>query len=458
MNFLVCLLALVSSAFAAAPPYGQLSVSGTKLKGSNGQNVQLRGLSLFWSQWMGQYYNAGTVQALKCSWNANLVRAAMGVDQGGYLTDPTGQMNMVDSVVKAAIDQGIYVIIDWHAHDNYQSQAVSFFSQMAKKYAGVPNVIYETFNEPLGVSWKENLVPYHTAVIKAIRQFDTKNVIILGTPTWSQDVDVASQSPITGQSNLMYTLHYYAGSHKADLRSKAQTAINNGLPIFVTEYGTVNADGNGGVDTASSNEWWTFLNQNSISHANWAVEDKNEGAAVFVPGTPGTLAAVGSDSNLTPSGKLVKSILKAANSGVSCSGSSGSSGGAGSATTKAPAATKAGATTKATATTKAAASSSSKKLAVAPVINHNWSDGFQVDFVSLIMIQRLFALLPSLMLLNLDKAWSTLGTWSLALTKTNYLVGLKLTLELNTETLESALKEPTVLCHQLALFLMAIAR
>uniref|UniRef100_A0A915EFR0 Glycoside hydrolase family 5 domain-containing protein n=1 Tax=Ditylenchus dipsaci TaxID=166011 RepID=A0A915EFR0_9BILA len=102
----------------------------------------------------------------------------------------------------------------------------------------------------------------------------------------------------------MYTLHYYAGSHKADLRSKAQTAINNGLPIFVTEYGTVNADGNGGVDTASSNEWWSFLNKNSISHANWAVEDKNEGAAVFVPGTPGTLAAVGSDSNLTPSGKL----------------------------------------------------------------------------------------------------------------------------------------------------------
>uniref|UniRef100_A0A915E714 Endoglucanase n=1 Tax=Ditylenchus dipsaci TaxID=166011 RepID=A0A915E714_9BILA len=346
MNFLVCLLALVSSAFAAAPPYGQLSVSGTKLKGSNGQNVQLRGLSLFWSQWMGQFYNAGTVQALKCSWNANLVRAAMGVDQGGYLTDPTGQMNMVDSVVKAAIDQGIYVIIDWHAHDNYQSQAVSFFSQMAKKYAGVPNVIYETFNEPLGVSWKENLVPYHTAVIKAIRQFDTKNVIILGTPTWSQDVDVASQSPITGQSNLMYTLHYYAGSHKADLRSKAQTAINNGLPIFVTEYGTVNADGNGGVDTASSNEWWTFLNQ--------------------------TLS-------LMPIG-LWKTKMREL-PGVSCSGSSGSSGGAGSATTKAPAATKAGATTKATATTKAAASSSSKKLAVAPVINHNWSDGFQVDFV-----------------------------------------------------------------------------
>uniref|UniRef100_A0A915E9S4 Endoglucanase n=1 Tax=Ditylenchus dipsaci TaxID=166011 RepID=A0A915E9S4_9BILA len=363
MNSLLCLLALVPTVFSAAPPYGQLSVSGSKLKGSNGQNVQLRGMSLFWSQWMGQYYTAGTVQALKCSWNANLVRAAMAVDQGGYLTDPTGQMNLVDTVVKAAIDQGIYVIIDWHAHDNYQSQAVTFFGQMAQKYAGVPNVIYETFNEPLGVSWKDNLVPYHTAVIKAIRQYDTKNVIILGTPTWSQDVDVASQSPITGQSNLMYTLHYYAGTHKADLRSRAQTAINNGLPIFVTEYGTVNADGNGGVDNSSSTEWWNFLNQNSISHANWAVEDKNEGAAV-------------SDSNLTPSGQLVKSVLKAANSGVSCSGGS-----APSATTIASVTSKAGATTKAASATTQASSSTSKKLTVAPVINHNWSDGFQVDFV-----------------------------------------------------------------------------
>ncbi|KAI1710639.1 cellulase (glycosyl hydrolase family 5) domain-containing protein [Ditylenchus destructor] len=282
------------------------------------QNVQLRGMSLFWSQWMDKYYNAGTVQALKCSWNTNVVRAAMAVDQGGYLTNASAQLSNVNAVVQAAINQGIYVIIDWHAHDNYQSQAVQFFGQMAQKYAGVPNVLYETFNEPLQVSWTGNLVPYHTAVIKAIRQYDKKNIIIVGTPTWSQDVDVASQNPITGQTNIMYTLHYYAGTHKQDLRNKAQTAINNGLPIFVTEYGTVNADGNGGVDSASTQAWWDFLDQNMISYANWAVEDKSEGAAAFIPGTPATVAGVSSDSNLTPSGKMVKAKYKSQSNGVSC--------------------------------------------------------------------------------------------------------------------------------------------
>nr|ACJ60676.1 beta-1,4-endoglucanase [Ditylenchus destructor] len=396
---LLAVLLNISASFAADPPYGQLSVSGKNLKGANGQNVQLRGMSLFWSQWMDKYYNADTVQALKCSWNTNIVRAAMAVDQGGYLTNASAQLNNVNAVVLAAINQGIYVIIDWHAHDNYQSQAVQFFSQMAQKYAGVPNVLYETFNEPLQVSWTGNLVPYHTAVINVIRQYDKKNVIILGTPTWSQDVDVASQNPITGQTNIMYTLHYYAGTHKQDLRNKAQTALNNGLPIFVTEYGTVNADGNGGVDSASSQAWWDFLDQNMISYANWAVEDKAEGAAAFIPGTPATVAGVSSDSNLTPSGQIVKAKYKSQSNGVSCSG--GSNGG-GSATTVGPVATtttgtgptttakvpsgqtttKAPATTTkspAVTTTKSPSGGANGKLNAEAVMSSSWNGGMQIN-------------------------------------------------------------------------------
>uniref|UniRef100_A0A915EIN3 Endoglucanase n=1 Tax=Ditylenchus dipsaci TaxID=166011 RepID=A0A915EIN3_9BILA len=246
----------MSSAVSTAPPYGQLSVSGPNSRDPTVRMCNSEACLCFGVNGLA----STTLQALfkpSMLMERQLVRAAMGVGEtGGYLTDPTGQTNLVNTVVKAAIDQECHY---------------------------------------------------------------------LGTPTWSQDVDVASQSPITGQSNLMYTLHYYAGSHKADLRTKAQTAINNGLPIFVTEYGTVNANGDGGVDSSSSNEWWDFLNQNSISHANWAVEDKNEGAAALVAGTPGTLAGVSSDSNLTPSGQLVKSVLKAASSGVSCTGSIASS-------------------------------------------------------------------------------------------------------------------------------------
>ncbi|KAI1729763.1 cellulase (glycosyl hydrolase family 5) domain-containing protein [Ditylenchus destructor] len=323
MLILFILLVIVYGSLAVDPPYGQLSVSGTNLKGANGDTVALHGMSLYWSQWMGKYWNEDTIKALKCSWNANIVRAAMGVDQGGYLNDSATQENLVETVVNAAIAQGIYVIIDWHADENYQAEAVAFFDKMSKKYAGVPNVLYEDFNEPKQVSWVNDLVPYHKAVIDAIRKNDKDNVIILGTPVWSQNVDEASQAPINGTSckrrkNLIYTLHYYAGTHKQDLRDKASTAIKNGLPIFVTEYGTVNADGDGAVDETSSKAWWDFLDENKISYLNWAISDKDEGASALKSGTPATTDGVSSDANLTDSGKLVKDKYKSQDNGVKC--------------------------------------------------------------------------------------------------------------------------------------------
>uniref|UniRef100_A0A914CKY1 Glycoside hydrolase family 5 domain-containing protein n=1 Tax=Acrobeloides nanus TaxID=290746 RepID=A0A914CKY1_9BILA len=265
-------------------PYGRLAVSEKGIvSAATGQPVQLRGMSLFWSQWMGQFYNADTVQALKCSWNTNVVRAAMGVEQDGYLSNPERELQKVFSVVDAAIANGMYVIVDWHDHNaiNHQSQA-----------------------------------PYHEAVIAAIRANDPDNIIVVGTPNWSQYVDEAANDPITNYKNIAYTLHYYAGTHKQDLRNRATAALNKGLPLFVTEYGTVNADGGGAVDTNESNLWWNFLDENQISYVNWALDDKDEGSAALIPGT--TSQQVGDDSRLTASGRFVKDKYKSQNNGVHC--------------------------------------------------------------------------------------------------------------------------------------------
>nr|CDM79919.1 endoglucanase-2 precursor [Pratylenchus vulnus]CDM79920.1 endoglucanase-2 precursor [Pratylenchus vulnus] len=321
----ICLLPLVSlqfaqSVFGAAPPYGQLSVSNGQLVGSSGSAVVLRGMSLFWSSFSegSPFYTADVVKQLKCNWNANLVRAAMGVEEGsGYLSNQATQMALVETVIQAAIDNGIYVIVDWHDHNaqNHKTQAIDFFKQIAQKYGANPNIIYETFNEPLQVDWASVVKPYHVDVVAAIRAIDSKNVIVLGTPTWSQDVDVAANNPVSG-SNLCYTLHYYAATHKQSLRDKTTAALNTKACIFVTEYGTVSADGNGGVDSTSAQEWWTFLENNKISYANWAVDAKSEGSAALNPGTQPS--QVGSDSVLTASGKLVKDQLKSKSNGVSC--------------------------------------------------------------------------------------------------------------------------------------------
>nr|ABV54446.1 GHF5 endo-1,4-beta-glucanase precursor [Radopholus similis] len=388
MNCLFLLPLFFALAGAADPPYGALSVSGTNLKGSGGQNVALHGMSLFWSQWESEFYNEETVRALKCQWNSNVVRAAMAVEEGGYLSNPSAEQARVEAVINAAISQGIYVIVDWHDHNaqNHGDQAVAFFTAIAQKYGSNPHVLYEIFNEPLQVDWSSVIKPYAERVIAAIRAVDPDNVIIVGTPTWSQDVDVAANSPITGQKNIMYTLHYYAATHKQDLRNKLTTAVNKGLPVFVTEYGTVTADGNGYVDATESQTWWNFLDGLSISYLNWAMDDKDEKSAALTPGS--TSAQVGDSSRWTESGKLVQARLASQNNGVSCSGSAATTTTTRATTTTtrtAATTTRAGATTTTTraptTTTRAAASSGSGSVSAAVSRVNSWEGGSQVNVV-----------------------------------------------------------------------------
>ncbi|MFS1524326.1 cellulase family glycosylhydrolase [Microbulbifer sp. 2304DJ12-6] len=291
-----------------------LSVNGNQIL-IGGQPGSLAGNSYFWSNngWGGEkYYNASTVNWLKSDWNSTLVRAAMGVeDGGGYFEDPAGNEAKVRVVVDAAIANDMYVIIDWHshyAHTHDWSQAINFFKRMASDYGHTNNVIYEIYNEPKQVSWSSDVKPYAESVISAIRAIDPDNLIIVGTPTWSQDVDEASYNPIRGYANIAYTLHFYAGTHGQYLRDKAQTALNNGIALFATEWGTVNADGNGGVNHGETDSWMDFLKSNNISHANWSINDKNEGASALWPGanTGGGWSA----SSLTESGNKVRQIIR----------------------------------------------------------------------------------------------------------------------------------------------------
>ncbi|MBU2996313.1 cellulase family glycosylhydrolase [Cellulophaga baltica] len=292
--------------------HGNLSVSGNRIVDQNNTAVSFAGNSLFWSNttWGGEkFYNSDVVSTLKNDWNTTIVRAAMGVeDYGGYLSDTTNK-DRVTTVVDAAISEGLYVIIDWHSHnaESYQQDAIDFFKEMAIKYGDYPNVIYEIYNEPIYSSWSNDIKPYAEAVISEIRAIDSDNLIIVGTPTWSQDVDVASADPITTSTNIAYTLHFYAGTHGASYRAKAQTALDNGVALMVTEWGTVDASGDGSVNSTATDEWMDFLSENHISHLNWSVNDKSEGASILNSGA--SQYGGWSDSDLTASGLKVKSII-----------------------------------------------------------------------------------------------------------------------------------------------------
>lgn len=309
--FFICTLLVLPITITRAD-VPALTVQGNQIL-SGGVAKSFAGNSFFWSNngWGGErFYTPGTVKWLKDDWRSAFVRAAMGVDEdGGFLDNPEANRARVITLVDAAIANDMYVIIDWHSHlaEDYRAQAISFFEDMATRYGDYNHVIYEIYNEPLRVSWSSIVKPYAEAVIAAIRRVDPDNLIIVGTPAWSQDVDTASKDPITGHNNIAYALHFYAGTHGEFLRDKARTAINNGIALFVTEWGTVNADGNGGVARAETDAWMNLLKSNNISHANWAISDKVEGASALSPGADAT--GGWTDADLTASGVYVKNII-----------------------------------------------------------------------------------------------------------------------------------------------------
>ncbi|GAA0719475.1 hypothetical protein GCM10009430_18580 [Aquimarina litoralis] len=294
--------------------YGRLQVNGSHVTAENGDKISLAGMSLFWSNAGdgGDFYNSQTVNHLADDWQSPIIRAALGVKEAwdggnGYIDNTAAQKAKIRTVIDAAIAKGVYVIIDWHTHaaEVYKDEAVAFFTEMAELYGSNDHVIYEIYNEPINQSWND-VKNYAQEVIAGIRSKDPDNLIIVGSPTWSQDVDQAAANPITGDPNLAYTLHFYANTHKQELRNKALAAMNSGIAIFVTEWGTTDASGNGGYNPQESQVWIDFMIQNNISYVNWTVSHKNEDSCVVSPnqGLQGLL-----NGSLTTSGTFIRNHI-----------------------------------------------------------------------------------------------------------------------------------------------------
>ena len=290
---------------------GQLKVIGTKLSNADGNPITLRGVSTHGIAWFPDFATKSFMQTLRDEWGASIFRIAMYSFEGNdsYVNNPSWNKSKVCELIDAAIELDMYVIVDWHilADSNpqtYQKQAAEFFTYIASAYQKVPNILYEICNEPNGgTSWSGNIKPYANTIIPIIREYSPEAVIIVGTPTWSQDVDAAAADPLSFD-NVMYSLHFYAGTHKSWLRDKADIALSKGLALFATEWGTTDASGNGAVDKTSTDEWLTYLEKNGISWCNWSLCNKSESSALLLASAKsnGTMP----DSSLSESGKYIK--------------------------------------------------------------------------------------------------------------------------------------------------------
>ncbi len=299
---------------------GRLSVSGNQMVNECGNAVQLRGMSTHGPQWFENCYNESSLDALVQDWGIDIYRIAMYVEEGGYVNNPDYWKNWIDNMVDETAKRGIYCMIDWHVLNPGDPNANldasrDFWSYMSAKHNGKKHVLYEIANEPNGVTWP-TVKSYANDIIPRIRANDPNTIIIVGTPTWSQDVDIAAGDPLNFD-NLMYALHFYSGTHTGWLRSKGETALNAGLALFVTEFGTSQASGDGGPFLDETQNWIDWMKNKEISWINWSFADKAEVSAALSPGA----CASGNWNNTSTSGSFIKErILNPADNFVCNSG------------------------------------------------------------------------------------------------------------------------------------------
>ena len=296
--------------------HGQLSVKNGQLVDKSGKGYQLRGMSTHGLTWFPEFVNESAFRTLRDDWNTNVVRLAMYVDEWGngqcYMGNKSGSLELLEKGVDICIKLDMYVIIDWHVLNpgdpsKYTNEAKSFFETVSKRYAKYPNVIYEICNEPNGGAlWSGNIKPYAEKIIPVIRKNAPNSVIIVGTPTWSQEIDKPLSDPLN-YKNVMYAFHFYAATH-AGLRSNVENCVAQGLPVFVSEFGTCDASGGGANDFNETQKWLSYFDKQGISYCNWSICNKDETCSVLRPGT----SANGnwSESDLTENGKWMRNWLK----------------------------------------------------------------------------------------------------------------------------------------------------
>ena len=303
----------------AIEQHGQLSVCGTKLCDAAGEPVQLKGMSTHGLQWHGDCVNDASLDALAGDWGSDIVRISMYVQEDGYETDPEGFTAQVSGLIDDVTSRGMYALVDWHiltpGDPNVNLEAAkTFFAEIAETHADNPGVLYETANEPNGVSWAD-LKGYHEQVIPVIRERDPDSVIILGTRAWSSfginegsDASEIANDPVDAE-NVMYTFHFYAASHRESY-IEAVAAASEQFPVFVTEWGTQTYTGDGENDFAMSQQWTDMMAEHQISWANWNYSDDFRSGAVFTEGTCPNGPYTGA-SNLKPAGVWIRDQILA---------------------------------------------------------------------------------------------------------------------------------------------------
>ncbi len=331
--FAVAMALVIAGCCPKKTEVAPLKVVGTQLT-ADGKPVAFRGISFGWHNIWPRFYNKAAVKQLSEDTGCRIFRAAIGSDDhaladnpgipSGYIGEPEFALEKLYAVIDGAIENGCYVIVDWHSHTLHLEAAKEFFAAVATRYKGVPNIIYELFNEPVCFSfeeWRANpyedlgnpeamtaywleLKRYASELIKVITDIDpSEPLILMGCPSWDQRVDLPAASPIEGYNNIMYTMHFYAATHK-NLREACDAALAAGIPIFVSECAACEATGDGPMDLEEWEKYSDWATEKGITMMAWSISDKVETCSMFTKAA--SSEGPWSKEVIKPWGKIVK--------------------------------------------------------------------------------------------------------------------------------------------------------
>lgn len=242
--------------------------------------IPLKGMSFFWDIWGKELWNKDTLKELMEEWQATVVRLPIGShkDNPGYLSDNGKDVALgrAKRMIDAAIELGLYVIVDIHNHKaiDHKEKSINFMFEIAEIYGDHSHIMYEVINEPVDYTWDE-IKAYAEEAINTIRAAAPNAICMVGLPEWGSKLEVVHESPLSLE-NIMYTYHFYAGSHKEKDRNRLEKALKENIPIFVSECGVSEASGNGKADYDEFDNWLDLLKKYRVGWCGWAISKVDE--------------------------------------------------------------------------------------------------------------------------------------------------------------------------------------
>jgi hypothetical protein len=201
-------------------------------------------------QWNQRYFKA------VADWGSNVIRFPVH-PKAWRERSPEEYLKLLDSGVKWAEQNDLYVIIDWHSIGNlleekFQSQmyetdlkeTLEFWKTIAKRYAGDTTVaFYELYNEPTISGFGEMTWGQWKAaqerMIRAIRQHDRETVVLVAGFDWAYDLKPVADDPFE-EKNLAYVSHPYPQKREQPWEEKWEEDwgfVADRYPVILTEIG-----------------------------------------------------------------------------------------------------------------------------------------------------------------------------------------------------------------------------